>query len=265
MVTDQVYGKCTLPHIREMALSREAAARNRILGAVGDAIDGLLDDLEPTALAQRQVIYEIDEPISYVYFPQSGVLSVVASANNSEAVEVATVGPEGIGGLPAFLGASRSTMRAFAQIPGDALRMPVDRFGAHCEANVPLRNMLLKYTQAFITQVAQNSACNRLHPVEERCARWILMTHDRVDSERFPLTHDFLAQMLGVRRATVTVAAGALARAGLIEYTRGDVAVLDRAALQEASCECYAIVEAEYTRLLGKPMARARTRNVRQM
>lgn len=248
----------------DMAVTREAAARNRILAALGKSVDGLLDDLEPVTLEQRDVVYQANKPFPFVHFVQSGVISVVASASRSDVVEVATIGPEGMAGLPAFLGTTQSSMIAFAQISGESLRMAVKRFRAHCEAQPALRDVLLKYTQAFITQVGQSSACNRLHPMEERCARWILMTYDRVASERFGLTQEFLAQMLGVRRATVTVAAGALAHAGLIEYTRGEITVLDRDRLEEASCECYGIVEAEYTRLLGHPMKVPRRRNIRQ-
>jgi CRP-like cAMP-binding protein len=246
-----------------MPVTIEQASRNRILAGVGKRLEPVLRDLEPIRLEVRHMLLEADKPFRHVFFVQSGVMSVIARGTKKEQLEVATVGSEGMVGLPAFLGSKHSAMTAFAQIPGEALRMPVERFMRHCEEIAQLRQAMLRYTQAFITQIAQNSACNRLHPVQERCARWLLLTHDRVDSDEFPLTQEFLAQMLGVRRPSVTVAAGALQQAGLIEYTRGSIRVVDRAGLEEASCECYSIVEAEYRRLLGAAPDRRKKRSIR--
>lgn len=155
-------------------------------------------------------------------------------------------------GLPLFLGDSTSSIRAFAQIPGEGVRMEGHLFMRLAATPSAFHRILLRYTQAFLTQVAQTGACNAAHLVEERCARWLLMTHDRVAGERFPLTHEFLAFMLGVRRAGVTVAMGKLQDAGLIDYSRGRITIVDRLGLERASCECYQVVRAHFDRLLPK-------------
>jgi CRP-like cAMP-binding protein len=180
-----------------------------------------------------------------------GVASMVAEMDDGDLVEVATVGNEGMVGIALFLGSVTSAMRAFQQIPGTALRMAARDFTREVNGGGPLTMLLRRYTQALFTQIAQSTGCNRLHPIEERCARWLLQTHDRVRSDEFPLTHEFLAQMLGVRRATVTVAMGALQRAGFVEYRHGVVRVLDRQSLERSSCECYRIIADEYDRLLN--------------
>lgn len=141
--------------------------------------------------------------------------------------------------------------RVFVQIPGEAERLPAAAFSALIERLPALRRLMLRYALALVTQVAQGSACNRLHPVEARCARWLLMTHDRVDGDAFPLTQDFLAQMLGASRPSVSIAAGVLQKAGLIRYTRGVIEVLDRPGLEAASCECYGVIAGEFRRLAG--------------
>jgi CRP-like cAMP-binding protein len=156
-------------------------------------------------------------------------------------------------GLPAFLGAEKSAMRCFAQIPGDSLRMRTQAL-ERWQNNGDFVRIMNRYIQALMTQIAQSSACNRAHPVEERCARWLLMTHDRVVGDQFPLTHEFLAQMLGTRRQAVSTTASTLQRSGFIDYSRGIVTMLDRAGLEQAACECYGIIEAEYDRLLGTPV-----------
>jgi CRP-like cAMP-binding protein len=162
-----------------------------------------------------------------------------------------TRGNEGLVGLAALLGAEGSESQTLAEIPGTALRLPAAVLVAAVDAQPALRRLLLRYTQAYLTQVAQGAACNRLHGIEARCARWLLMTHDRVGgSDAFPLTQEFLAIMLGVRRAGVSVAAGALQDAGLIRYRRGGIRVLDRAGLEAAACECYGVVRRQYDRLL---------------
>lgn len=185
--------------------------------------------------------------------PLSRVLSMVAVGAGGEAVEVATVGNEGMAGLTVFLGVDRSaTLETFAQVAGDALVMRARDFRAHLKDSARLVQIMGAYTQALLTQISQASACNRMHPAEERLARWILMTHDRVGRDEFGLTHEFAAQMLGVRRATVSEIAAALQSAKIIRYTRGTITILDRAALEEHSCECYRIIRNEYARLLSR-------------
>lgn len=232
--------------------------RNRILAALdAPTLDALERKLDPIELHTKDLLYEVDQPIRYVYFVLSGVISVVTPVENGGFVEVATIGNEGMAGLAAFLGAEKATLRSFVQVPGSSMRMRAEEFKG-LPGNGMLATMLHRYTQAFITQIAQTSGCNRIHPIGERCARWLLITHDRVEGETFPLTQDFLAQMLGVRRAAVNEVAGALQNSGLITYQRGVITVLDRAGLEEVACECYETVEREFERLLG---GRTRTRN----
>jgi CRP-like cAMP-binding protein len=211
----------------------------------------LLKALQPVSLTVRQPLYDAREPIKFVCFPLSGVYSIVSNMTDGGTVEIATVGNEGMVGIPVFLGGRSTPDEAFCQVPGDLLRMRAARFRAEVHRSPALRTVMLRYTQAFIHQVAQHAACNGLHSIVERCARWLLMTHDRVGLDEFVLTQESLAQMLGVRRATVTTAAGMLQRTGLIRYTRGHITIVDQKKLERASCECYRTIRREYKRLLG--------------
>ena len=166
-------------------------------------------------------------------------------------MEMATIGREGMVGLPIFLEADTMPSRAFGQVPGGALRITAAAFTEEIKRNGPLVRVLNRYTLALFNQVAQTTACNRVHLLEQRCARWLLQTHDRVASDQFLLTQEFLAQMLGVRRSGVSAAAGLLQKAGLIRYARGRITVLDRPGLESAACECYGVIKREFDRLLG--------------
>ncbi|XXX75096.1 Crp/Fnr family transcriptional regulator [Sorangium sp. So ce134] len=233
-------------------MPQQKFTRNRLLSALPRReLERLLPQLEVVPLGHKQVLYEASEPIHHVYFPENGVVSLLSLMENGDAVEIGTVGNEGMVGLPVFLGSVSTQGRAFSQVPGDAVRMRSPIFREEVGRGGRLRETLSRYTQSLFEQIAQAAACNRLHPMGERCARWLLMTHDRVGADEFPLTHEFLSQMLGVRRATVTVAVGMLQQAGLVQFTRGRVTVLSRAGLEEASCECYAIIRDGYERLLG--------------
>jgi CRP-like cAMP-binding protein len=236
------------------ALTAQTLEGNRLLALLSpDTRRQMLAALKPISLDMGRVLYEPDRVITHVYFPLTAVTSVLSQMTDGTTVEVATVGREGMVGLPIFLGDETTFLRTIAQIPGTALSMGRDDFLNLVEDRTSgLRRILLRYTQALFGQLAQQSACNRSHDMEERCARWILMTQDRVGHDEFPLTQEFLAFMLGARRASVTLAAGILARAGLIQYTRGKIQVLDRGRLEEASCECYGIIQREYERLIGK-------------
>lgn len=180
----------------------------------------------------------------HVHFPTGCVISLVTYLEDGPPVEIATVGLEGMVGLPVFLGSDTMPSRAFGQVPGDSLRVTAAAFRAEVERNGPLVRVLNRYTQALLNQVAQTTACNRVHIVEQRCARSLLQTQDRVGSDQF-------AQMLGVRRSGVSAAAGMLQKAGLIRYARGHVTVLDRSGLESAACECYRVIKREFDRLLG--------------
>lgn len=225
---------------------------NRLLAMLpADQRDRLLRAGEEVKMEVRDVLYEPNEPIAFVHFPIDGVASLLTVMDDGGIVEVATVGNEGMVGLPVFLGAGSIPGRAVAQVPGAAIRIPSTAFQEELGRNGTLRDSLQRYTQALFTLISQSAACNRLHPIDERCARWLLMTHDRVGGDQFQLTQEFLSQMVGVRRASVTVAAGALQKAGLIEYRRGIIRVEDRKGLEAASCECYGVIKREFDRLLG--------------
>ena len=226
--------------------------RNRLLAALPrEDYERLEAKLEPVSLDLKQPLYEPGVPIEHVYFPSACVISLLMDVGDGGMIEVGTTGNEGVVGLPVFLGADEMPGRALCQIPGDAFRMEAGAFREEADRPGRLRELLLRYTQALFNLVAQTAACNRGHSVEERCARWLLITQDRVESDRFPMTQEFMGQMLGVRRATVNVAAGMLQKAGFIAYTRGRIRVLDRPGLESAACECYGRIRAEFDRLLG--------------
>jgi CRP-like cAMP-binding protein len=226
---------------------------NKVLRSLpADELELISGELERVPLRFRQVLQANEQPLSHLWFPSSGVISMVSDMADGSTVEVATVGREGFVGISIVLEAEEMAQRLFAQIEGEADRLPAERFRALRGRLPALNRMMLRYAAALITMIAQGSACNRMHPIEARCARWLLQTRDRVDSDHFQLTHEFLAQMLGVTRPSVTIAAGILQKAGIIEYNRGDVTIVDRERLEEASCECYAIVKAESERLVSQ-------------
>jgi CRP-like cAMP-binding protein len=169
---------------------------------------------------------------------------------NGDAAEVGTIGNEGIVGLPILLDDHRSPTGVYVQVPGIGLRMPAKPFADELARSTSMRKVMLHYAHAFFNQVAQSAACNQFHTIRQRCCRWLLMTHDRMHSDEFLLTQEFLAMMLGVQRTGVTAVAGSLQRAGFIHYSRGDVTIVDRRALEQQSCECYGISRLEFDRLL---------------
>jgi CRP-like cAMP-binding protein len=225
---------------------------NRLLAALPHDVQARLRSrLERVELGLRETVWEKDKPIPYVYFPLNGVISMIAIMRDGSAAEVGTVGNEGMVGLPVFLGAATANVRAFAQVPGEALRMPSEALREEVSTNGPLRDLLQRYTQALFSMIAQAAACNRIHAAGQRMALWLLMCHDRVGVDTFPMTQEFLAQMMGVRRATVTEEAGRLQATGAIDYRRGLINVVDRDALEAAACECYGVIREEYDTLLG--------------
>ena len=225
--------------------------RNRILAALPRAeLARLAPAFTRITLAPREICFDIDQPIEHVYFPENCVASVVGVMSDGSAVETATVGPEGMVGLPVFLGIDRTSTQAFCQVPGEALRMKTGVFRRAIRRGGQLPVVLNRYTLALIFQTAQSAACGRLHSVRQRCARWLLQTHDCVRSDAFPFTHQLLSQMLGVRRTTVTDLVGRLQRDGLMESRYGRVVIRDRRRLEEAACECYGIIRREIDRLL---------------
>jgi CRP-like cAMP-binding protein len=224
---------------------------NRLLVALpADEYERLLPHLEKVSLPLRDVLYEAHGPIPYVYFPLIGVVSLVIM-DGGFTIEVGLIGNEGMVGTPVFLGAEHSPTKAIVQIPGEALRMEVKIFHKEMRREGPLYRLVQRFTQAMINHISQSIICNRRHSVAKRMCRWLLMSHNRAGTDEFLLTHEFLAQMLGVRRPTVTAVAGSLQKAGLIKYHRGRVTVLDRKGLEAACCECYEMIATELDRLLG--------------
>jgi CRP-like cAMP-binding protein len=213
--------------------------------------DRLRPHLEPVILEYKRLLYDAYQPIEYVYFLEDGVASVVHTMENCDALEVGTIGNEGVVGLPVLLGDEAAPSSVYIQVPGSGVRIEANAFRRELERSGAMRAVLLHYAHAFVNQVAQSAACAHFHALEQRCCRWLLMTRDRVKSDEFLLTQEFLSMMLGVRRAGVSIAAGALQRAGLIRYSRGRITVLDREALEARACECYAVSKAVYNNLLG--------------
>lgn len=230
------------------SLSKRRPTSNRILSDLSDEdYHRLALNAQEVSLKVADSLYEPNEPISSVYFMNTGICSVVTTMAEGTSIEVMIVGHEGMVGLPALESdiATTST-RAFMQISGDAVKVNAAVVRQEFSRPGRLQSLLLRQLQFTVAQISQTAACNRLHELEERLSRWLLMVHDRVKTERFFLTHDFLAQMLGTRRSSVSLAAGALHRAGLIEYHRGQMHILDREGLEAAACECYPIVKASF-------------------
>lgn len=226
--------------------------RNRLLAALpGEDLERLRRDLRVERTEFKRVLHEPGQVVDTVYFPLETVNSMLSETPDGDQIEVATIGHEGLVGLAAFLEADADPARHVCQVPGHAASLSASILRRETERGGPLARVLNRYAMALVTMVAQGSACNRLHEVNERCARWLLLTHDRVGSDRFPLTHEFLAQMLGVRRASVSLAMGALAQADLVAYRRGIIEVWDRTGLEAASCDCYRIIRREFDRLLA--------------
>lgn len=227
--------------------------RNQLLAALPSSeFQRLAPYLEPVELSLQQILYEISEPITYVYFPQQGLVSLVNTMLDGATIEVGLVSVEGMVGLPVILtGGSTSTTRAFVQMAGSAARIKAELLKTEFNRGGLLQKLLLRYTQAYLAQVEQTAACNRLHKIEERLARWLLTVADRIQADEFQLTQEFIAQMLGVRRAGVTVAADTLQQAGILRYSRGRITILNREDLEATACECYGVIRGEIARILN--------------
>ncbi len=225
---------------------------NRLLGLLAPRdYASLRSHLEPVPLEYRKSLYQADKKIEFVYFIESGVGSLVNTMVNGQAAEVGTIGNEGLVGVPLVLGDERAPTSVYIQVPGAGLRMRAAHFKAELKRSPAMQAVMLRYVHALFNQVAQSAACNHFHALEQRCCRWLLMTRDRMQSDEFLLTQEFLAMMLGVQRPGVSIAAGGLQRAGLITYKRGHVTILDGRGLEQRSCECYQVSKKEFDRLLG--------------
>ncbi len=242
----------TLPAEEAPSVPAPLQSRNHLLMVVprSEFLE-LKPHLTTVDLHARERLADSNRVIEAVYFPIDAVLSMAAVDRDGVTVEVGSVGCEGMTGLPLLLGTEQSTSRVVVQIGGQAERMDGAVFQREARRHEHFGRLLYLYAQGFMTQVAQSTACNRLHSAEQRLARWLLICRDRVGRDELPITQETMATMLGVRRATVTEAAGALQRAGVIRYRRGVVMVVDRPGLEAAACECYDIVREEFYRLLG--------------
>jgi len=227
-------------------------AANSVLAALPPGTyRALLSGLEPVTLAFGEVLYEPGEPIRDVYFPTGSLVSLLTLVEGRLALEVGLVGREGMVGVALALGIGVSPVRALVQGSGTALRMNAARFRKELQRSAPLQRELYRYTHSLMAQITQTAACNRFHRVPARLARWLLMTRDRVASDEFRFTQQFIALMLGVRRTGVTVAAGELQRRKLIRYSRGKITITDPRRLEAAACECYGIVREEFEHFLA--------------
>ncbi len=226
------------------------AEQNEILAALpSQDYEGLLPHLTSVSLEHKQSLTQPNERVTHVYFPRGAVASILAYMDDGLAVEGATVGREGLIGLPVLMGDGMGTEVAICQVPGGAARITSAELIAAAARSVALGRIVQRYALALMGQMVRTAGCNRVHPLEERCARWLLMTADRVGAGEFPLTQEFLAAMLGVRRSSVSVAAGMLHEAGFITYKWGRLRILNREGLEQAACEDYRLSKQIYERL----------------
>lgn len=233
-----------------MKVERVSPIRNSILSALPKAeLRGLEPHLLPLDFPRKYMFHDAGEKVVHCYFLEEGLASIVVTLENGSTVEVGVAGREGMVGLPVLLDTERIPNQAFMQVAGTGYKIRANVLREHFERAPTLRKMLLRYLQMHLVQASQTAACNRLHEVEERMARWLLICQDRVNSHDINLTHEFLAQMLGSRRSSVTLAAGVLHRTGLINYARGHVTILDPEGLKKAACECYRVIHDEQVRL----------------
>jgi CRP-like cAMP-binding protein len=236
-----------------MALSLPRDEANWLLSSLSEASYCRVSDLcEMVDTPRDHIVSKSDGVIPYAYFPQSGCLSVISVVDDGIRVEVGTVGWEGMTGLSFLHGVDSMPTETVAQVPGMAKRIARLAFKRELLANPELTAIMNRYAQFWMEQSSRSISCNGVHPIEARCARWLLVTHDRVESDVFSLTQEFLSIMLAVRRASVSVAAESLRNAGLITYSRGKITVLDRVRLEAASCDCYAAIQSSYDRLLPR-------------
>jgi CRP-like cAMP-binding protein len=236
-----------------LATAQAVAVRNGLLGALpAHAITALLPKLSAIERFIPDVIYTPDVAIEAVYFPVSGMISLVTIMDNGDRAEVGIIGREGMLGMPLISGVDTSYVEAMVQMSCTLLRMAARDFRHQMEVNRPLRALMFRYNEVMLSQIMQTAACNKRHPVEKRLVRWLLMAHDRAEHDQVPLTQEFMAMMLGVLRPSISIAAGTLQRQKLIEYAVGHITVLDRRGLEAASCECYAVFQRRFVSLLGK-------------
>ncbi|MBK8162928.1 MAG: Crp/Fnr family transcriptional regulator [Gammaproteobacteria bacterium] len=237
-------------------MSSPKPEQNNLLAALpGDAIERLRPHLEYIHMPLGDVLYESDSQLNYVYFPTTSIVSLLYVMEDGASAEIAVVGKEGILGIALFMGGETTPSRAIVQSAGHGFRLKAQFLKEEFNRAGPVMHLLLRYTQALITQMSQTAVCNRHHSVHQQLCRWLLLSLDRLPSNNLVMTQELIANMLGVRREGVTDAAGKLQRAGLILYSRGHITVLDRPGLEAQACECYRVVKAEFDRLLPNEIA----------
>lgn len=225
---------------------------NRLLAALPhDEYERLLPSLQQVSFSLGEVVYEFGGRLDYVYFPTTSIVSLLYTMENGSSAEMGLTGNDGVVGIALFMGGGTMPNRAVVQSAGAAIRMKAKMLQDEFARGGEFQRLLLRYTQALITQISQTAVCNRLHSVEQQLCRWLLLSHDRVNSDELIMTQELIADMLGVRREGVTVAAGRLQDEGAISYVRGHIKILDRKKLEQTVCECYAVVKDEFDRLLG--------------
>jgi len=229
--------------------------RNKLLDRLpADVLTRLEPNLEVVTLETHKVVHRPGEKIEFLYFPLTCTISITVTMSDGRTVEAGAVGSRDVVGINAFMGGRETTQTEYVtQVSGEAIKIAAAPLQMEFDRNTELRAILLKYTQAMIAQISQNVACNRLHELHNRCARWLLEVSDRVGSDMFSLTQEFISEMVGTSRVTVSKAMAELKDAAIIDYSRGHVSILDQAALEERSCECYFVLQDEYDRLLGPP------------
>ncbi len=240
-----------LPILGFHVVSASKARQNQLLWALPDAeLQRSLPLIEPVDLPLGLVLYESGRTLSHVYFPTTAIVSLLFVLEDGDSAEIAVVGREGVVGISLFMGGESTPSRAVVQSSGLGLRLPSAAIKAEFNRNGPVMHVMLRYTQALITQMAQTAVCNRHHTLDKQLSRWLLLSLDRLRGNELVMTQDLIANMLGVRREGITEAALKLQAAGLIQYSRGHITVLDRPGLERRVCECYAVVKKEYDRLL---------------
>ena len=233
------------------------ALKNYLLAALPeDEFVRVQSKLEPVSLKLGEVLYESGDKMDYIYFPTTAIISMLYIMENGATAEIGIVGNDGVIGIALFMGGDTTTSRSIIQSAGEAFRMKTKDLKAEFALVGVFHDLLLRYTQALMTQISQTAVCNRLHSVEQQLCRWLLLSHDRLHSDKLVMTHDLISDMLGVRREGVTLAAQKLAKRKLITNMRGTITVIDRIGLEEAVCECYKVVNNEYNRLLGRGISR---------
>jgi CRP-like cAMP-binding protein len=229
------------------------ALKNHLLAALSkEEFVRLEPDLEFVSLALGEVIYESGDTMTHIYFPITAIISMLYIMENGATAEIGIAGNNGLIGSSLFMGSDSTTSRAVVLSSGDAIRIKAKPLQAEFDRSGQFQKLLMRYTQSLMTQISQTAVCNRLHKVEQQLCRWLLINHDQMQTNKLVMTQELIANMLGVRREGVTIAAKKLQAKGLIKYVRGTITMLDRKGLEAASCECYQIVIDEYERLLGK-------------